>query len=303
VALRVNDVIRAMRMNPIDPYRGLGPIGSLIYDLEGDQAAAAYNTNLLNNGAQPGGIVEVPTNLDDKQWLQMVERWDENHGGVSNAGRVAFLEKGTWKDAKSWSLKELMMFEGRTFTKETLRTAWRYPKPLLGDVEDVNRANAEAAAYAFARTIQIPRLDRMRDALNTQFLPMFGSLGSGYEFDYDDPTPEDAEDKRATITANVSNALALVAAGADWDETLEAFHLPTLTKALTAVAGETDAEVARNVAELLQKAYLAVDVAITPEELRELANRAGAGLSGTFSAPAAPAPRELTASAWNRGEV
>jgi hypothetical protein len=73
---------------------------------------------------------------------------------------------------------------------------------LLGDSTDVNRASAEAAEVALARWLLNPRLDKLRDALNTQFLPMYGSLGTGYEFDYEDPTPMNEEalrEQRAAI--------------------------------------------------------------------------------------------------------
>ena len=84
-----------------------------------------------------------------------------------------------------------MQFEQlRRFSRETFRQAYGFPKPLLGDVEDVNRANAEAAEIVFARWLQVPRLNRWRTLLNDDFLPAFGSMGSGFVFDYENPIPQ-----------------------------------------------------------------------------------------------------------------
>lgn len=56
-------------------------------------------------------------------------------------------------------------------------------------------------------------------------------------------------------------------------------------------AAPTEAERARYVAELVQKIYLGVGVVLTADEAREIANRAGAGLTGSLpTPPPAPAP-------------
>ena len=51
---------------------------------------------------------------------------------------------------------------------------------MIGREEDINRANAEAAEDVFARWVLMPRLDRIKDALNHQLLPLFASSGAGY---------------------------------------------------------------------------------------------------------------------------
>jgi hypothetical protein len=42
----------------------------------------------------------------------------------------------------------------------------------------------------FARWLQVPRLNRWRTLLNDDFLPMFGSMGRGFVFDYENPIPQ-----------------------------------------------------------------------------------------------------------------
>ncbi len=184
----VEDVLFNKRSNPLNPYRGLGPIGSLVLDIEGETAAAEWNTNFFRNGAEPGGILEVPDLLTDTEFETMQEHWNMQHRGVKNAHKVAVMELGTYKDRRL-TMRDMQFEQLRRFSKEKIREAWGFPKPLLGDVEDVNRANAEAAEVVFSRWLLVPRLNRWRTMLNDDFLPAFGSVGGGVEFDYVSPIP------------------------------------------------------------------------------------------------------------------
>ena len=172
-----------------DAYRGLGPIGSLLIDIEGETAASEWNTRFFRQGAEPGGVIEVPEGLNDQQFEELNERWNQQHKGVRNAHRVAIVEMGQWKSNRL-TMRDMQFEQLRRFNRETFRQAYGFPKPLLGDVEDVNRANAEAAEIVFARWLQVPRLNRWRTLLNDDFLPAFGSMGSGFVFDYENPIPQ-----------------------------------------------------------------------------------------------------------------
>ncbi len=187
--LRLDQVIYNKRPNPLDAYRGLGPIGSLLIDIEGETAASEWNTRFFRQGAEPGGIIEVPEGLGDQEFETLNERWNQQHKGVRNAHRVAIIEHGTWKSNR-FTMRDMQFSQLRAFNRETFRQAYGFPKPLLGDVEDVNRANAEAAEIVFARWLQVPRLNRWRTLLNDDFLPAFGSMGNGFVFDYENPIPQ-----------------------------------------------------------------------------------------------------------------
>jgi hypothetical protein len=98
---------------------------------------------------------------------------------------------------------------------------------MLGDVTDVNRANAETSEESFTRWIVSDRLDIIRDVLNGPYLEMFGAQDD-VEFDYQDPVPENREADNAELTTKVTMACALVAARFDPQESLEAVGLPAI---------------------------------------------------------------------------
>jgi phage portal protein BeeE len=148
---------------------------------------------------------------------------------VANAHRVAVLEQGMkWVDRK-YTMRDMEFSALRNVSRDIIREAFGFPKPLLGSVDDVNRANAEAAEVLFGRWLLVPRLNRIRDALNHDLLPFFGpAAATGLEFDYEDPVPPDGESENAERDSRVNAVAQLVPLGFDAAEALEAFELPEI---------------------------------------------------------------------------
>jgi HK97 family phage portal protein len=215
IPLGLDEVILNRTPNPCDPYRGWGAVQSILADLDATKASAEWNRNFFRNSASPGGIVEVPEGLSDREFQRLQYQWNEQHKGVGNAHRVAILENNMkWVDS-SYSQRDMQFAELRDVSREVIREAFRFPKPMLGTVEDVNRANAEAAELVYAKWLIKPSLERLKQVLNTEFLPMFGTAGQGLEFDYENVVPEDKEAEVKEITAKSNAYVSLVNAGAD----------------------------------------------------------------------------------------
>jgi HK97 family phage portal protein len=225
VALRIEDVIFIRTPHPTDPYRGIGPVQALLTDLDAVRYSAEWNRNFFLNSAEPGGIIEVPNALSDPDFDQLRERWNEQHRGVANAHRVAILEHGVWKDRK-YSQRDMQFVELRHVGQEIIREAFGFPKPMLGTVDDVNRANADAGEVMFARWLCVPDLEAVKDALNNQLLPLFGARD--LEFDFENPVPEDRELAAKELAAKAAAVRELVDAGVYGPEALEAVGLPVM---------------------------------------------------------------------------
>jgi len=228
VPLMPDEVILTKFPNPLDPYRGLGPVQSVLVDLDAMKYGAEWNRNFFINGATPGGIITVPNNMSDDEFDTFTNRWREAHQGVARAHRVAVLEGGaTWSPTQI-SLRDMDFSNLRKVSRDVIREAWGIHQSMLGNSDDVNRANAQTAEEVFGRWKVIPRLDRIRDTLNNVFLPMFGSTGEGVEFDYVNPLPDDREADNAELTAKTTAWAALVNAGADPNDAAEVVGLPAM---------------------------------------------------------------------------
>jgi HK97 family phage portal protein len=275
IPLERDQVIFLRMPNPLDPYRGMGPVQSILTDLDATKYSAEWNKNFFLNSAEPGGIIEVPNALSDPDFDQLRTRWNEQHRGVANAHRVAILEHGKWVDRK-FTQRDMQFAELRSVSRDVIREAFGIPAFALGEVADVNRATAEASSTWFAQMLTVPRLERIKAALNHDLLPMFGAAATGLEFDYEDPVPPDVETEAAQLTARATAARTLIEAGFAADGVLSAVGLPDI-EAAPAAGGEGQAT-PREIADMVQSIYLGVGTVLTSEEAREICNRAGAGL-------------------------
>ena len=228
VPLEPNEVICTAYPNPLDPYRGLGPVQSVLVDLDAMRYGSEWNRNFFINGAQPGGVVEVPTNMNDDEFDQFSTRWRESHQGVSRAHRVAILEGGAKWVGTQMSVKDMDFSNLRDQSRDVIREAWGIHKAMLGNSDEVNRANAVTAEEVFSRWKIQPRLDLLRDTLNHQFLPLFGSTGENVEFDYINNSADDREADNAELTAKANAAAVLVQAGFDPEAVCEVVGLPDM---------------------------------------------------------------------------
>lgn len=226
VPLRREDVIMLRWPAPLDIYDGQSPLPALAGDIGNEQAQREWSESFYENSAMPGGIIKTGVRLGDTEFDELVDRWNRSHRGVSNAGRVAVLEQGDFVPM-SYTQKDMQYVEARAFTKQQYLDAYGFPKFGLGDVQDVNRASADASKAYMAESLTVPRLERIKAALNFEFLPMFG-MGGRFEFDYDNPVPEDQETENATLTAKVNALVSLAAANFDVNDAADVVELPQM---------------------------------------------------------------------------
>lgn len=233
--IETREMLRMRQPNPKDPYRGMGAIQALMRDLDTQRYTKEWQAAFFQNSARPGGIIEVPEFLGDAQFEEMRDHWEQQHKGGSKAHRVAILEHGVWKDT-AFSLRDLQMAELEQIGRDKALIAFGFPKSMLGIVEDVNRANAEAGEYVFARWLIRPRLTRWRSMLNRQLLPMFVAGGRVQDvrrarlvLDFVDPVPENSEQAINELKVKSEVVVALTAAGYDSAEVLELVSWPELT--------------------------------------------------------------------------
>jgi HK97 family phage portal protein len=228
VPLGLLDVIQVKYPSPLDPYRGLGPAQAVLVDIEAARYSAEWNRNYFLNSAEPGGVIEVDHEMDDDEWNELQNRWREAHRGVSRAHRVAMLEAGQKWVQNAHSMRDMDFAALRNVSRDLIREAWGIHKIMLGNSDDVNRANAQTGEEVFANWSVVPRLDRWKDALNYQFLPLFGATGEGVEFDYVYPLPANREADNAELTAKSEALATLVNAGFDPDDACEVVGLPVM---------------------------------------------------------------------------
>lgn len=214
IPLKLNEVIQTKIPHPKDPLRGLSPIKALRTSIASVRASEAWNANFFINGAEPGGVIQFEEPLTEQEWNNFVTRWGEQHRGVSKGHKIAVIEAGTYQPFFNHRDMEFTVMQDKGRDRQL--EAWGMPRSMLGITEDVNRANAEAGEYMFSKWVNGTDLRRDRDVLNNKLVPLFGPLmAEGWEFDFDDPTPDDGEATDRERTSKATSFKTYIDAGTD----------------------------------------------------------------------------------------
>jgi len=231
IPLRVDEVISVLYPNPYDQYHGLGPIQSILVDIDAFRYSAEWNRNYFINSAEPGGVIQVDHELEEDEWHDLMARWREGHRGVARAHRVAVLEAGQTWVPNMHTARDMEFGKLRDAGRDIMREAFRMHKVMLGVSDDVNRANAQTGEEVFSSWGVVPRLDRWNDSFGHQYMPLFGSLGNGYEFDYITPVPANREQDNVELLAKCQGALFLRQAGFSGPSITKVVGLPDMEEA------------------------------------------------------------------------
>jgi HK97 family phage portal protein len=242
IPLEPRQVIQIKTPNPLDTYRGLGPVQPLLVDLDSYRLASAYNRKFFANDATPGGIIETDRNIPDGEFEKFRERWHDQHRGVNNAHRVALLQAGMRWVQNAFTPKDIQFGELRKVSSDAIREALRVHPAILGQSADVNRANAEAADFQLANWNVDPALSRIAGALNRGLLPLYMPPGRApdVELCYESAVPEDQAAEDAHMLAMVNAFKTLTDAGVAPDSAAATVGLPPVDMAADTLTVEPD---------------------------------------------------------------
>ncbi len=195
--------------DPLNPYGGVGFAQAASIDLDTALYQGKWNRNFFYNSARPDGALETEHNLSDSQFKEIKEQWSSEHRGLNKAHKMAILEGGIKYRQIQISQKDMDFIAGSKQSRENLMFASGMPLSIMGIVENVNRANAEAGDYTFARWLIKPRLTRIKNKLNERLIAMF-PLAKGVEIDFDEVVPETIEQKMLLAESGMRSGILLI---------------------------------------------------------------------------------------------
>lgn len=195
IPLGIDEIIRFSMPDPLNLYGGIGFTQAASIELDSEVYSGKWNRNFFYNSARPDAALEFEGELSEEQFKLLKEQWASRHQGLSSAHKLAILQGGIKYKQIQIAQKDMDFQALRKQTRENLLFAFGMPLSVMGIVENVNRANAEAGDYTFARWLVKPRLTRIRNKLNEQLVSKF-PLAKGVELDFDEVVPETVEQKR-----------------------------------------------------------------------------------------------------------
>lgn len=181
-------------------FGGIGVVDAVRSWIEAANFQDEFNLNFFQNGAFVSGFLTSAHIQSTDMLSYMRDQFVALFGGVKNSHKVVALPEGTDYKPSQASRKDMDFTEGDKAARDKILAAFRVPKTVLGITDDVNRANAEATDYVFARRTIKPKLDLIESVLNTTLIKYFGE---NLVLAFDDPTPIDKQqqnDKIKTMT-------------------------------------------------------------------------------------------------------
>lgn len=203
----INAILRDINPDPENIYQGMSIVRKASLTVDTDIQMKRWNNKLFKNGARPGVVVEVPDQLKDDAYNRLKQQFDEQYRGVGNAFNRVILEGGAKMSPFMMTTQDLDFLESKRFTRDEILAMFKVSGSNLGITEDVNRANAEAQDYAYAKRCIKPRLEQFIDFMNKRLLrPIYGGE---YVLSYEDPVPENAEMRLQEAQAGVNSWLTI----------------------------------------------------------------------------------------------
>jgi HK97 family phage portal protein len=192
IPLAIEDVIFIKYPSTTNPFRGMGTLQACAKTVDIDNYSEDYNRTFFANSAMPGSVLKTEQKLRPEVMKQLQYNMKKLYKGANNAHKAMILEQGLdWKPMQL-SQKDMDFLEQQRFSRDKILGIFRVPKPVLGLTEDVNRANAEATDFIFAKRTIKPKMIRLVEQLNEFLLPQFEGTENQF-LTFTDPIPENTE--------------------------------------------------------------------------------------------------------------
>jgi HK97 family phage portal protein len=166
--LTKNDVLHIPMFRLPGEHYGLGPIGAARTTLGAAMASDVYAASYFGNAANPGGIIEIPTELTQEQAADLGRDWNISHAGPGRAGRIGILTGGATFKPLQLNAQDAQLLDTRKFNVEEIARLFRVPLSLLGHPVSgaMSFASVEAQNLSFVQHSLRPLLERLEQALS-----------------------------------------------------------------------------------------------------------------------------------------
>lgn len=193
VRISARDIIHIKRSDiRTAPFYGHALLSDIIDTARTDSALRMYQQRFFENDAVPRAVLRFPpgASLTPSQIEEIRRAWDEKYKGIANSSKLAILPDGGEINSLSSNVREIDFTKSRETMKQGIREAFRVPKIVLGDTDDVNLSNAETSYAVFMRDVVDYSLRKFSRALTRQLAAEFSA---SYIIEHENVIPESEE--------------------------------------------------------------------------------------------------------------
>jgi len=211
IAFGPEEIVHFKYANPNNIFYGMSPLFAAAYSVDNEEYMDRFQSAQFKHGGLPQALLSSDQVIHDPEAKRIKEQWKQNYGGVDRAGKIAVLGKGMKFQPIQMTAVEMAFVQSRNTNRDKILAIFRVPKSILGLVDDVNRANAEATDYIFSSRVIKPKLIRKQEKINEKIMPMYKQNGSTKIFvQYVDPVPADRITDTTERTARLVNGVTTI---------------------------------------------------------------------------------------------
>lgn len=192
IAFGPEEIVHFKYANPNNIFYGISPLFAAAYAVDNEEYMDRFQSAQFKNAGMPQALLTSDQVVNDAEAKRIKEQWKQNYGGVNKAGKIAVMGKGMKFQTIQMTAVEMAFVQSRNTNRDKILAIFRVPKSILGLVDDVNRANAEATEYIFNLRNIKPKLIRKQEKINEKIMPLYKQNGGTVIFvQYVDPVPAD----------------------------------------------------------------------------------------------------------------
>lgn len=233
-------------------------------------------------GSHLRAYLSLPQALTQDQADDLLEQWRAFHMGVQSADGFGVLGNGAEYKTVSLTPEQVQLLETRTFNVQEIARILRIPPHKLYELSRATFSNIEHQGIEAVVDSVRPWVERVETAIN--YDPDLNPSGTFTEANLEGLLRGDSASRAAFYAAGINGGWLMPQTVAQKEnlpapDELAYYQRPLNVSVIRPGEGSVpDAPTPREIAEIIQKAYLGVGKVITSDEARALANKAGAGL-------------------------
>ena len=182
-----SSAIRHIRtFNPLNDWYGMSPVEAAAYNIDQHNETDVWNMGLLKNSAAPSGALETDMAMGAEELSRLRDQWKQRTTGGENAGNVVFLTNGLKWKGLSFSPKDMLLIQTKSFSARFICLAFGVPPFLIGLPEGATFTNFGEARLALWDETVIPLAKHILQEFYNWLIPFFGDSTLSLSLDLED---------------------------------------------------------------------------------------------------------------------
>jgi len=204
IAFSTDEIVKFSNSGITSKWYGTSPLMAQSGIVGGLKIAEGLEYSLLKNSGIPPLILKYKGNLTKPEIRTLELEWKRATTGNKN-GNIKVMDSNFETENIAQELDKLLLKEYKIMNLKSICLAYGVPYSLI-DTADQKKAGLDQILEMLSLNCVIPRLTRIEQVLNQQYLPMFDTTGD-LRFHYDDPSPYSQKQEADILTSYVSGGI------------------------------------------------------------------------------------------------